>query len=58
MKINCVVDNRAGFKSNLYAEHGFSLLVEENDKNLMVDTGKTPTVLEHNMDLMGISIRG
>jgi 7,8-dihydropterin-6-yl-methyl-4-(beta-D-ribofuranosyl)aminobenzene 5'-phosphate synthase len=55
MKINCVVDNRAGFKSDLYAEHGFSLLVEGNDKNLMVDTGKTPTVLERNMDLMGIT---
>jgi 7,8-dihydropterin-6-yl-methyl-4-(beta-D-ribofuranosyl)aminobenzene 5'-phosphate synthase len=55
MKIKCVVDNRAGLKSNLYAEHGFSLLVEENDTNFMVDTGQTPTVLKHNMDLMGIT---
>ncbi len=54
MKIRCIVDNRAGLKSNLYAEHGFSLLVEENDANFMVDTGQTPTVLKHNMDLMGI----
>lgn len=55
MKINCVVDNRAGLKSDLYAEHGFSLLVDDNDKNLMVDTGKTPTVLERNLDMMGIT---
>ena len=55
MKINCVVDNRAGLKSDLYAEHGFSIVVEENGKNLMVDTGKTPLVLERNMDLMGIT---
>jgi len=55
MKIKCVVDNRAGLKSNLYAEHGFSLLVEENDTNFMVDTGQTPIVLKNNMDLMGIT---
>jgi 7,8-dihydropterin-6-yl-methyl-4-(beta-D-ribofuranosyl)aminobenzene 5'-phosphate synthase len=54
MKISCIVDNRAGLKSNLYAEHGFSLLVEEKDTHFMVDTGQTPTVLKHNMDLMGI----
>lgn len=55
MKIRCVVDNRAGFKSSLYAEHGFSLLIAKEGKNLMVDTGKTPPVLKHNMDLMGIN---
>jgi len=55
MKINCVVDNRAGLKSGLYAEHGFSLLVEGNDKKLLVDTGQTPTVLKHNLDLLGIN---
>jgi len=54
MKIKCVVDNRAGLKSNLYAEHGFSLLVEGNDQNFMVDTGQTPLVLEHNLNSMGI----
>lgn len=55
MKIRCVVDNRAGFKSSLYAEHGFSLLVEGKNENILVDTGKTPRVLKHNMNLMGIN---
>lgn len=54
MEISCIVDNRAGLKSNFYAEHGFSLLVEEKDTHFMVDTGQTPTVLKHNMDIMGI----
>ena len=55
MKIKCVVDNRAGLKSNLYAEHGFSLLVEGNYQNFLVDTGQTPSVLEHNLNSMGIT---
>ena len=54
MKISCVVDNRAGFKSNLYAEHGFSLLVKNENQNIMMDTGKTVPVLKHNMDFLGI----
>lgn len=54
MKISCIVDNRAGFKSDLYAEHGFSLLVEGENQNIMMDTGKTATVLKYNMDLLGI----
>jgi 7,8-dihydropterin-6-yl-methyl-4-(beta-D-ribofuranosyl)aminobenzene 5'-phosphate synthase len=55
MKITCIIDNRAGFKSNLYAEHGFSLLVEHDDKTIMVDTGKTPLVMRHNLDVLGIT---
>jgi 7,8-dihydropterin-6-yl-methyl-4-(beta-D-ribofuranosyl)aminobenzene 5'-phosphate synthase len=55
MKITCIIDNRAGFKSNLYAEHGFSLLVERDNKTLMVDTGKTPLVMKHNLDVLGIT---
>ena len=55
MKITCIIDNRAGFKSNLYAEHGFSLLVERDNKTIMVDTGKTPQVMKHNLDLLGIT---
>ncbi len=54
MKISCVVDNMAGFHSNFYAEHGISLLVEKNNENILMDTGNTPTVLEHNLDLMRI----
>jgi 7,8-dihydropterin-6-yl-methyl-4-(beta-D-ribofuranosyl)aminobenzene 5'-phosphate synthase len=55
MKITCIIDNRAGFKSNLYAEHGFSLLVERDNKTLMVDTGKTPLVMRQNLDVLGIT---
>lgn len=54
MKITCVIDNQAGFKSNLYAEHGFSLVVEA-DKTIMLDTGKTPQLLKHNLDILGIT---
>ena len=54
MKISCVVDNIAGFHSNFYAEHGFSVLVEKNNENILMDTGNTPPVLKHNLDLLGI----
>ena len=54
MKISCLVDNRAKFASDLYAEHGISLFLENNRDNVLLDTGKTPTVLKHNFDLMGV----
>ena len=54
MKVSCVVDNRADFNSDFYAEHGLSLLVEKNDENILMDTGKTPVVLKHNLELLGI----
>jgi 7,8-dihydropterin-6-yl-methyl-4-(beta-D-ribofuranosyl)aminobenzene 5'-phosphate synthase len=54
MKISCLVDNRAKFASDLYAEHGFSLLLENDRETIVLDTGKTPIVLKHNLDIMGV----
>jgi 7,8-dihydropterin-6-yl-methyl-4-(beta-D-ribofuranosyl)aminobenzene 5'-phosphate synthase len=52
MKIRCIIDNQAKFQSNFYAEHGSSLLFENGKEKVILDTGKTPTVFKHNLDLM------
>ena len=54
MKISCIVDNRALFASNLYAEHGFSLFLNLDNEKVLMDAGKTPTVFKHNFDLLGL----
>ncbi len=54
MKITCIVDNRALFASNFYSEHGFSLFLNSDNVNVLMDAGKTPTVLRHNLDLLGL----
>jgi len=54
MKISCVVDNQAGFHSDFYAEHGFSLLIETNKENILLDTAQTSIILKHNLDKLGI----
>lgn len=54
MKISCIVDNHSKFNSNLYSEHGFSLLLTDGNEKIIMDTGKTPTVFKHNLDLMDV----
>jgi 7,8-dihydropterin-6-yl-methyl-4-(beta-D-ribofuranosyl)aminobenzene 5'-phosphate synthase len=49
MKLICVNDNTAKFSSEFYAEHGLSILIEKGDFKILFDTGKSPEVLNHNM---------
>lgn len=52
MKISCVVDNQAGFRSIFHAEHGFSVLIENQNTKILFDFGKTPGLLKHNLNLL------
>ncbi len=52
LKLTCVVENTASFSSEFWAEHGLSILVEHEDKNILFDTGRSPEVLEKNMNLL------
>jgi 7,8-dihydropterin-6-yl-methyl-4-(beta-D-ribofuranosyl)aminobenzene 5'-phosphate synthase len=40
---------------NFIAEHGFAALIETDDKKILVDTGTTGTVVEHNLNLLGLT---
>lgn len=50
MIITCVVDDHAGSKLDFLAEHGFSVLIENKNENILFDTGKTSLVLKHNLN--------
>lgn len=39
---------------NFIAEHGFSALVETDEKKILIDTGATGIALEHNLGLIGL----
>jgi len=39
-----------------FGEWGYAALVEVDDKKLLFDTGKDPTVILHNLDALGISL--
>ena len=68
MRIISVVDNMSGTSFNysklvkrldrpdrhFLSEHGLSILVETDEgKRVLVDTGASPTVFEHNLSLLG-----
>lgn len=55
MQICCVVDNHVPFSSKYYGEHGFSLLIKDSDETLLFDSGTSPLILKHNLELMGIN---
>jgi len=40
MKISCIVDNKAGFRSDFHAEHGFSVLIENRNIKILFGLGK------------------
>ncbi|UTB31755.1 MAG: MBL fold metallo-hydrolase [Methanobacterium sp. ERen5] len=52
MRLSSVVENTATFSSEFWAEHGFSVLIEHEDSKILLDTGKSPEVLERNMGLI------
>jgi len=47
-----VVENTAKFSSEFLAEHGFSILIEHENSKILFDTGRSPKVLEHNMEIL------
>lgn len=55
MRLTCVVENVVQSGSPLWGEHGLSVLIETEAGNLLWDTGASGTVLQHNLDILGLS---
>jgi len=51
-RITCIVDNTARLGSQLWAEHGLSLLVSSTDGQVLLDTGQSTTVIRHNLTVL------
>jgi len=55
MKVTCVVDNAVCDHSLFWGEHGLAFLIEtKGGLILLFDTGRSGTVLLHNLELLGI----
>ena len=52
-KITCVVDNAVRHGSPFWGEHGLSFRVETDDGCFLFDTGRSESVLWHNLGLLG-----
>jgi 7,8-dihydropterin-6-yl-methyl-4-(beta-D-ribofuranosyl)aminobenzene 5'-phosphate synthase len=54
-KVTCVVDNAVCDHSTFWGEHGLAFLIEtERGAMLLFDTGRSGTVLLHNLELLGV----
>lgn len=47
-----MIDNTASFGSKFHAEHGLSILIEDNDEKILFDTGRTPEILKYNLSML------
>jgi 7,8-dihydropterin-6-yl-methyl-4-(beta-D-ribofuranosyl)aminobenzene 5'-phosphate synthase len=55
MKVTCVVDNAVCDHSTFWGEHGLAFLIEtKSGLMLLFDTGRSGTVLLHNLELLDI----
>lgn len=54
-KITCVVNDEAIEGSGLKSEHGLSLWIGMEHKNVLFDSGQSPEVLAHNLHTLGLS---
>ena len=54
MKGTCVVDNTVCDHSTFWGEHGLAFLVEAKGGHVLFDTGRSGTVLLHNLELLDI----
>ena len=54
MKVTCVVDNTVGDHSTFWGEHGVAFLIETEAGRVLFDTGRSGTVLLHNLDLLDV----
>jgi 7,8-dihydropterin-6-yl-methyl-4-(beta-D-ribofuranosyl)aminobenzene 5'-phosphate synthase len=54
MKVTCLVDNAVCDHSTFWGEHGLAFLIETKSGRILFDTGRSGTVLLHNLELLGI----
>jgi 7,8-dihydropterin-6-yl-methyl-4-(beta-D-ribofuranosyl)aminobenzene 5'-phosphate synthase len=54
MTVTCVVDNTVCDHSSFWGEHGLAFLIETESGCVLFDTGRSGTVLLHNLELLGI----
>jgi 7,8-dihydropterin-6-yl-methyl-4-(beta-D-ribofuranosyl)aminobenzene 5'-phosphate synthase len=54
MKVTCVVDNTVCDHSTFWGEHGLTFLIETKSGCILFDTGRSGTVLLHNLEVLGI----
>jgi len=54
MKVTCVVDNAVCDHSTFWGEHGLAFLIETKSGRVLFDTGRSGTVLLHNLELLDI----
>lgn len=52
-KITCVVDNTVQRGSPFWGEHGLSFRIETDQRCFLLDTGRSASVLWHNLGLLG-----
>lgn len=56
-RITSVIDNAAAQSSFLWGEHGLSFLIETEDGTILMDTGRSGTVLLHNLETLKVDPR-
>jgi 7,8-dihydropterin-6-yl-methyl-4-(beta-D-ribofuranosyl)aminobenzene 5'-phosphate synthase len=56
MKVTCAVDNAVCDHSTFWGEHGLAFLIETENGCILFDTGRSGTVLLHNLELLGIEL--
>lgn len=54
MKVTCVVDNAVCDHSTFWGEHGLAFLIETKSGCILFDTGRSGTVLLHNLELLEV----
>jgi 7,8-dihydropterin-6-yl-methyl-4-(beta-D-ribofuranosyl)aminobenzene 5'-phosphate synthase len=54
MKVTCVVDNAVCDHSTFWGEHGLAFLIETKSGCVLFDTGRSGTVLLHNLKLLDV----
>ena len=54
MTVTCVVDNTVCDHSSFWGEHGLAFLIQTKSGCILFDTGRSGTVLLHNLELLGI----
>ena len=47
MKITTLIEDKSGNKEDLYIEHGLSLYIEVDDKNILLDTGESGKFIDN-----------
>lgn len=57
VRLVCLVDNTVQRGSELWGEHGLSFWIETDHGSVLFDTGRTGSVLWHNLGLLGRSLQ-